>query len=136
MSTPSRRSLIRGMAACSLALFAGSAHASSQSGAPKQFEFLALGDFTVNLPPEGRRLGYVVVSITLETKAEETQQFRDLTPRLREAVLRCLMQMSEQRRLMPGHTNPAMLRDTLFDSLAKVREAGLKDVVVTRLLHS
>jgi flagellar basal body-associated protein FliL len=102
----------------------------------KEFEYIPLGDFTINLPVAGRRMSYVVVSVTLETDAAHSQPFKDLQPRLKQAVLRRLISMSERQELRPGHTDPSQLRDNLFDSLAQVQEAGLRDVVITRLLHS
>jgi hypothetical protein len=131
-SSQSRRALLGGLAAA--LTFASPALAAE--AAKKEYEFLALGDFTVNLPAAGRRMAYVVVSVTLETRSEEMQGFKDVSPLLRQAVLRKLMAMSERNELRPGRTDPALLRDNLYDSLAQVREAGLRDVVITRLLHS
>jgi flagellar basal body-associated protein FliL len=129
---PHRRGLLGGLAALLLA----SSGAVAAEAAKKEFEFLALGDFTVNLPSAGRRMSYVVVSVTLETRSELLQGFKDVSPLLRQAVLRRLMAMSERHELRPGATDPGMLRDRLYDSLAQVREDGLKDVVITRLIHS
>jgi flagellar basal body-associated protein FliL len=129
---PHRRGLLGGLAALLLA----PAGAIAAEAAKKEFEFLALGDFTVNLPSAGRRMSYVVVSVTLETRSELLQGFKDVSPLLRQAVLRRLMAMSERNELRPGATDPGMLRDRLYDSLAQVREDGLKDVVITRLIHS
>lgn len=129
---PSRRALLGGFAgALSLAGPVTAAEATK-----KEYDFLALGDFTVNLPTAGRRMSYVVVSVTLETRSAEMQGFKDVSPLLRQAVLRKLMSMSERNELRPGQTDPALLRDNLYDSLAQVREEGLRDVVITRLLHS
>jgi flagellar basal body-associated protein FliL len=105
-------------------------------GPKKEFEFMALGDFTVNLPASSRRMAYVVVSVTLEMKTENMQGFKDVSPLLQQAVLRRLMTMSERNELRPGQTDPGLLRDSLYDSLSRVREDGLRDVVITRLIHS
>lgn len=110
--------------------------AAAAEAAKKEFDFVPLGDFTVNLPSAGRRMAYVVISVTLETQSEQTQGFKDVSPLLRQAVLRKLMAMSERNQLRPGQTDPSLLRDSLYDSLAQVREEGLRDVVITRLLHS
>ncbi|MCQ4159954.1 flagellar basal body-associated FliL family protein [Roseomonas sp. GC11] len=139
MSPKFRRSVMGALAAVALlpSLAAPLAPAMAAEAAPKkEFEFVTLGDFTVNLPGTNRRMSYVVVSVTLETKAEQTQQFRDLSPRLKQAVLRRLMAMSERQELRPGRLDPALLRDSLYDSLAQVQEDGLKDVVITRLILS
>jgi hypothetical protein len=128
----SRRALLGGFAGA--LLLAGPVLAAEV--AKKEFDFLVLGDFTVNLPAAGRRMSYVVVSVTLETRSDEMQGFKDVSPLLRQAVLRKLMAMSERNELRPGQTDPALLRDSLYDSLARVREEGLRDVVITRLLHS
>jgi flagellar basal body-associated protein FliL len=128
---PPRRALFGSFAALLLATPALSAETPK-----KEFEFLPLGDFTVNLPTGNRRMSYVVVSVTLETRSEQVQGFKDVSPLLRQAVLRKLMAMSERNELRPGGTDPGMLRDRLYDSLTQVREEGLKDVVITRLIHS
>jgi len=134
----SRRALL-GAAATALmapAVLCSALPASAEEAPKKEYEYVALGDFTVNLPTGGRRMSYVVVSVTLETKADQTQQFRDLSPRLKQAVLQRLMAMSVRQELRPGRTDPGVLRDNLFDSVAHLREEGLKDVVITRLLYS
>lgn len=139
MSFSLRRPLLGALAALVMlpSLAAPLAPALAAEAAPrKEFEFLTLGDFTVNLPASNRRMSYVVVSVTLETRSEQTQSFRDLSPRLKQAVLRRLMAMSERQELRQGQVDPAQLRDSLFDSLAQVQEDGLKDVVITRLIHS
>jgi flagellar basal body-associated protein FliL len=138
MSPYFRRSLLGGLVAAALipAVLAP-LHAAQAAEAPKkEFEYVTLGDFTVNLPAASRRMSYVVVSVTLETQAAQTQQFKDLSPRLKQAVLQRLMAMSERQELRPGRTDPTTLRDNLFDSLARIQEEGLKDVVITRLIHS
>lgn len=117
-------------------LVAPTAQASEAAAPKKPFEYVTLGDFTVNLPRVGRRMSYVVVSVTLETKSEDAQAFKDISPRLRQAVLTRLMSMSLRQELRPGHTDPALLRDSLVDSLTQVQEEGLKDVVITRLIYS
>lgn len=135
-----RASLLRlrqvALAVTAAAMLAPLAGARAAEAAKKEFEFVPLGDFTVNLPSSGRRMAYVVVSVTLETRSEETQGFKEVSPLLRQAVLRRLMAMSERNQLRPGQTDPSLLRDSLYDSLAQIREEGLRDVVITRLLHS
>jgi len=135
-----RASLLRlrqvALAATAASVLAPLTGAQAAEAAKKEFEFVPLGDFTVNLPSSGRRMAYVVVSVTLETRSEETQGFKEVSPLLRQAVLRRLMAMSERNQLRPGQTDPSLLRDSLYDSLAQIREEGLRDVVITRLLHS
>ena len=127
---------LAGAALAPLAVLSATPGQAAEDAAKKEFEYVALGDFTINLPHTGRRMSYVVVSVTLETEAGHSQPFKDLQPRLKQAVLRRLISMSERQELRPGRTDPAQLRDNLFDSLAQVQEAGLRDVVITRLLHS
>lgn len=132
--SPLRRAFLGGLAGL---MVAGAVPAMASEAAPKkEFEFYTLGDFTINLPTGGRRMSYVVVSVTLETRSEQLQGFKDVSPLLRQAVLRRLMAMSERNELRPGSTDPSLLRDQLYDTLAQVREDGLKDVVITRLIHS
>lgn len=114
----------------------GLAAQAAEAAPKKPIEYITLGDFTVNLPSANRRMNYVVVSVTLETKSEQSQAFKDLSPRLRQAVLQKLMTMSMRQELRPGRNDPATLRDSLYDSLAKVQEDGLQDVVITRLIFS
>ena len=115
---------------------ASTAQASEAAGPARAYEFLPLGDFTVNLPSTGRRHQYFLVSITIEVKADQVQAFRDLSPRLKEAVLQQLMRMSERQQLRPGGADPAAVREALFASLVRVQEEGLKSVVITRMMHS
>lgn len=135
MAHLTRRSALLTPTALLLATVAGRAQA-AESAPAKPYDFLPLGDFTINLPRSGRQAQYLLISVTLETKSEQTQAFRDLTPRLKETVLQRLLQMSDRRQLQPGVTDPATLRENLFSSLTQVREAGLKSVVITRMLHS
>jgi flagellar basal body-associated protein FliL len=130
------RQLALAAAATAVILPAGLSAAKAAETPRREFDFLPLGDFTVNLPSSSRRMAYVVVSVTLETRSEATQGFKEVSPRLRQAVLRRLMAMSERQQLRPGQTDPALLRDSLYDSLAQIREDGLNDVVITRLIHS
>ena len=141
MVTKTRRHLMGLLAAATLgtslaATVPAPAAWAAEAAPKKETEFFPLGDFTVNLPSANRRMAYVVVSVTLETEAPRLQAFRDLSPRLKQAVLRRLMAMSERQELRPGRVDPALLRDSLFDSLAQIQEEGLKDVVITRLIHS
>ncbi|MBK1659944.1 flagellar basal body-associated FliL family protein [Paracraurococcus ruber] len=129
-----RRQALLGALAALPALATGARAA--EAPPKREFEFLPLGDFTINLPSSDRRMRYVVVSITLETKGEAAAAFRDLTPRLRQAALQRLLQMAQNRMLQPGQTDTALLRESLLEGIAKVHEDGLKDVVITRLLHS
>lgn len=130
-----RRALWSAAAAFTPALF-GNAAWSASTAPPKPYEFFTLGDFTINLPAPDRKSRYLLVSVTLEVKSEYTQEFRDLAPRLKETVLRRLMQMSERNQLRPGESNPASVRENLYESLAEIKENGLKSVVITRFLHS
>ncbi|MXP65554.1 flagellar basal body-associated FliL family protein [Roseomonas sp. M0104] len=139
MTLPAFRRAMLGAGAAAMmvsALLGSTLPARAEEAPKKEFEYVTLGDFTVNLPSSSRRMSYVVVSVTLETRAEQTQQFKDLSPRLKQAVLQRLMAMSVRHELRPGRTDPGVLRDNLFDSLAQLREEGLKDVVITRLLYS
>jgi hypothetical protein len=135
MSQLTRRRLLRGASFMLPVLATGRAFAAGDQPR-RETDFLALGDFTINLPAEGRRGRYLVVSVTLETQATQSQAFRDILPLLRQATLRRLMEMAQNRMLQPGQADTATLREDLYASLARVREDGLKDVVITRLLHS
>lgn len=99
-------------------------------------EYVPLGDFTVNLPTTGRRHQYLLIAVSVEVQADAAQGFRDINPRLREAVLLQLMTLSHRGQLKPGVIDPGALRDELFASLSRVRTEGLKSVVITRMMHS
>lgn len=134
MSLRSRRLLLLGALALPAgpALAAGGGDAAPRSGT----EFVPLGDFTVNLPHQGRRHQYLLVGISVEVQADAAQAFKDINPRLREAVLQQLMRMSQRGQLKQGTADPAQLRDELYATLVKVRPDGLRSVVITRMMHS
>lgn len=134
MSLPSRRLFLLG----ALALWAGPARASGGGDAAPRSgsEYVSLGDFTINLPATGRRHQYLLVAVAVEVQADAAQAFKDINPRLREAVLQQLMKMSQRGQLRQGTTDPGQLRDELYACLQRIRAEGLKSVVITRMMHS
>jgi hypothetical protein len=138
MAVPSRRAFLIPVAGLLIAgtIRTSEVRAGEPAAPPKPFTFMPLGDFTVNLPLKGRRHQYFLVSVTLETKTEDTQAFVDIVPRLKDSVLQRLMQMSSRDELRPGETDIARLRENLFASLREVRTEGLKSVVITRMMHT
>lgn len=135
MPVPRRRAALLGASLLLLArpaLASGGGAETPRSGT----EFLNLGEFTVNLPSIGRRHQYLMVGISLEVQADAAQGFRDINPRLREAVLQALMTLSQRGQLRQGVVDPGALRDDLYASLTRVRAEGLKGVVITRMTHS
>jgi hypothetical protein len=129
-------SLPRRLLLGALPLLASPAFAASEAPPKAGTEFIALGDFTVNLPSVGRRHQYLMVGISVEVTGDAAQGFRDINPRLREAVLQELMKLSQRGQLRQGVIDPGALRDDLHACLAKVRSEGLKSVVITRMMHS
>jgi len=116
-------------------LTASQAMAAEEEGAKKpKASFINLGDFTVNLP-DGSASGYIVIGITLEVMPEALADMKDLSPRLKDIVVRRLMTMAQSGMLQPGHTDPLMLKTSLSDSLASVRPDSLKEVLITHLLY-
>ncbi len=117
------------------ALAASPVLAAEEEGAKKpKARFINLGDFTVNLP-DGSSSGYIVIGITLEVQPEALADMKDLTPRLKDIVVRRLMTMAQSGMLQPGRTDPLILKTSLSDSLAPVRPDSLKEVLITHLLY-
>lgn len=136
-----RRSLMT-LAGCvlSAAVLVAAPPARAEGGsekAEKTADFVVLGDFTINLPSQSaRRRGYMVVSITIETAPGTGGTIKDITPRVKEAVLQRLMAMSERGQLRPDQTDPLVIKDTMFETIAKFNPSGIKDVLITRILYT
>jgi hypothetical protein len=96
--------------------------------------YLALGEFTVNMPGENGGLSYAVVGVTLEAVPAAMAALRAITPRLKEAVMRRLMVMAERGALQPDRTDPVVLEAALLDSVSVVRPDSVRDVLITRLI--
>jgi len=135
----SRLSHRRGILAAGLAsvvagrqVLANEEHA--PAGPPKP-SFLVLGEFTINLHGKSDRFGFIVLSITLDVTPESKNHLKDITPRLKEAVIRRLMVLADRGTLAPGETDPMILKTSLMDTLRKVETDGIKDVLITRLLY-
>ncbi len=116
-------------------LATGSALAAEEKG-PQKSEFLSLGDFTVNLPPQGRRPGYVVIGVTVEAQTAAINTLKAIAPRVREVVLQRLMDMSSRGQMQPGRTDPLQLKDALTVTITKLQPEGVQDVLITRILYS
>ena len=97
--------------------------------------FIALGEFTVNLPDDGGAMGYVVIGITLEVAPEAAAEFNAITPRLKDLFIRRLMAMAAQGMLTPGRTDLVMVKTSLFDSVTKFHPDSVREVLITRLLY-
>jgi flagellar basal body-associated protein FliL len=130
-----RRTLIAALPLLAAALPAAAASKSEEGAAPKN-EFLSLGDFTVNLPPAGRRPGFVVIGVTVEARTDVVNVLKAIAPRVREAVLQRLMDMSSRGQIQPGRTDPLQVKDALSATLTKLQPEGIRDVLITRILHS
>ena len=115
---------------------AASASASGASTPPSDIEQLPLGAFTINIPGGSRRASYVVIDLTIEATKSIANQLRERTPRLREAVLRRLMTMAQRGQLQPARTDLLVVKDQMVDAISRVQNDGVRDVLVTRLLHS
>ncbi|CAH2605450.1 Flagellar protein FliL (plasmid) [Rhodovastum atsumiense] len=128
-----RRSLIAGAA---MLLAAPVAHASSETADPNKKEYLAIGDFTINLPLQGKRSGYVVIGITVEARSAAVAALKAAAPRVREAVLQRLMDMSSRGEIRPGQTDPLTLKDAMVALITRLQPEGVIDVLITRILFS
>ena len=116
-------------------MLAPGASVAAEQGTPARPAFIALGDFTINLPSGGEQLTYVVISITIEAVPEAATDLRALEPRLKETVMRRLMTMADRGVLQPGHTDPLVVKQSLLSSLDEERPHSVRDVLITRLLY-
>lgn len=108
--------------------------ARAQDGASSKPVYLALGEFTVNMPEADSGLGYVVVGVTLEAIPGAAATLKDILPRLKEAIMRRLMVMAERGALQPDRADPLVLKAALLDSVAVLRPDSVRDVLITRLI--
>jgi flagellar basal body-associated protein FliL len=127
----SRRSSL--LALVSSLSWIGSGEAAEEAHKPKPI-FVSLGEFTVNLPDDGT-MGYVVIGITLEVTPESAGDFNDMTPRLKDLVMRRLMGMAAQGMLAPGHADLVMIKASLYDGVTRLRPDCVREVLITRLLY-
>jgi flagellar basal body-associated protein FliL len=97
--------------------------------------FVSLGEFTVNLPDDGGAMAYVIIGITLEVTPEAAGDLNDITPRIKDLVIRRLMVMAAQGMLAPGHTDLVMIKASLFDGVVSLRPDSVREVLITRLLY-
>jgi flagellar basal body-associated protein FliL len=97
--------------------------------------YLALGEFTINLPTRNDQLSYAVISITIEAVPAAAQELRGVEPRLKEAVMRRLMAMADRGVLQPNHTDLAAVKEALLSSLLELQPNSVKDVLIVRLLY-
>jgi flagellar basal body-associated protein FliL len=112
------------------------AAAAAEAAAKKETEYLPLGDFTLNLPQEGRRTGYVVVGLTIEARPDAAAALKAISPRVREAVLGRLMDMTSRGEIRPGHTDSLALKDNMLATITKLQPEGVRDVLITRILYT
>ena len=116
-------------------LYALPAVAEEEAAGPPKPVFLPLGEFTVNLHDKNAQFGFIVVGVTLEVAPELANSLKDVMPRLKEALTRRLMALADRGSLMPGETDPVILKASLADALQKINPDGIRDVLITRLLY-
>ena len=109
------------------------AHA-EQRAAPRP-AFIALGEFTINLPGKNEQMSYAVISITIEAVPEAATDLRAVEPRLKETVMRRLMSMADHGELQPGHTDLTAIKESLMGSLSELQPDSVRDVLIVRLLY-
>jgi flagellar basal body-associated protein FliL len=110
------------------------AAAAPEPGPPKPV-FVPLGEFTINLHGRSEQFGFVVISVTLEVAPAAANPIKDIMPRLKEAIMRRLMVLADRGSLLPGQTDPLVLKTTLAETLGRLRNDGIHDVLITRLLY-
>jgi len=129
-----RRALLLGGAVGLLAAVPALAAGKPEAGPPKPV-FVALGEFTINLHGQSEQFSFIVISVTLEVAPTAAAPIKDIMPRMKEAVMRRLMVLADRGALVPGQTDPVMLKTTLAETLGRVRQDGITDVLITRLLY-
>ena len=97
--------------------------------------YVELGDFTVNLPQDERRYQYVLLSVPVETQQDTAAAIKSIMPRIKEAVVRQLITMSDHHQLEPDQTDPLVFKDALTETIGKVQD-GVHDVLILRMLFS
>lgn len=131
-----RRPLLTVMLCPAVALLAASA-ARATEPAPAKTEFVPLADFTIDLPPEpGRhRPGYVIVGLTIEALPAAAAALKAIVPRIREAVLTRLLDLSAHGEMQSGRTDPLAIKDALLLTVQRLQPDGVRDVLITRIFH-
>ncbi|MGD0434439.1 MAG: hypothetical protein ABSA58_25445 [Acetobacteraceae bacterium] len=97
--------------------------------------YIALGEFTINLPEKNEQLSYAVISITIEATPEAATDLRAVEPRLKELVMRRLMAMADRGVLQPSHTDLGAVKQALIASLEELQPNSVRDVLIVRLLY-
>ncbi len=97
--------------------------------------FVALGDFTVNVPHTARRSSYVVVSLSANVATPFAERFQALLPRIKGMVFQELYRMAQA-----GHLthNPQIhdIQTATHAVLDRLQLEGVQEVVVLKLLRS
>jgi hypothetical protein len=117
------------------ALAPGPAYAEEPATPKVRPAYIALGEFTINLPIRNDQLSYAVISITIEAVPSAAQDLRAVEPRLKEVVMRRLMAMADRGVLQPSHTDLAAVKEALMNSLSELQPDSVKDVLIVRLLY-
>ncbi len=129
-----RRALILGGLAVALGTASGAGAAEPPPGPPKPV-FVALGDYTINLHGKSDQFGFVVISVTVQVVPEAASGLRDIMPRVKESVMRRLMVLADRGALLPGQTDPLILKEILAETLNKLKPDAVQEVLITRLMY-
>jgi flagellar basal body-associated protein FliL len=97
--------------------------------------YIALGEFTINLPPNSQQVSYVVISVTVDAQPAAASDLRAVEPRLKEAVMRRLMAMADRGVLQPNHTDLEAIKQSLISILSELHPDSVRDVLIVRLLY-
>jgi hypothetical protein len=97
--------------------------------------YIALGEFTINLPTKNEQMSYAVISVTVDAVPEAVTDLRAVEPRLKELVMRRLMVMADRGVLQPRHTDLMMIKQALKDSITEMQPGSVREVLIVRLLY-
>jgi flagellar basal body-associated protein FliL len=102
---------------------------------PARPAYIALGEFTINLPNKNDQASYAVISITIDAVPSAATDLRSIEPRLKELVMRRLMSMADRGVLRPNHTDLEAIKRALVASLSELQPDSVRDVLIVRLLY-
>jgi flagellar basal body-associated protein FliL len=109
--------------------------ARAEEHAPMRPAYIALGEFTINLPSKNEQMSYAVISVTVDAVPEAATDLRAVEPRLKELVMRRLMAMADRGVLQPRHTDLMMIKQALKDAISEMQPGSVREVLIVRLLY-
>jgi len=120
--------------AVAAALASGPRPARAEDDSPRP-AYIALGEFTINLPMKDGMMSYAIISITIDAVPTAASDLRAVEPRIKETVMRRLMAMADSGVLQPQHTDLVAVKEALASSISQILPNSVRDVLIVRLLY-